>query len=49
MGSGATVAQRPLEPLILGRIQAPQLVFYGTAMIVFEEEPPDRCQFYILP
>jgi hypothetical protein len=27
LGSGAMVAQRPLEPLILVRVQAPQLTF----------------------
>ena len=34
LGSGVMVAQRPLEPLILVRVQAPQL-------IILEEREPE--------
>ena len=37
-------AHRPLKPLILVRLHAPQPFFIWIVMSEFEEEPPADCQ-----
>jgi hypothetical protein len=41
LGSGAMVAQRPLEPLILVRVQAPQLIFLEPKRTGIDYQFPD--------